>query len=131
MDCNQICNTRIKLNQFLREFLDHCFKDEDYIIKEQHLIEKLCGILNTNTNKTSVFYIDNDYSFSQIILYGNEWLMATLEITIFLFLLTLYDNYILAAAITFILSQLFMKIMKHNGRNNLSSKTLLDERFLM
>lgn len=57
MDWSQICNTRIKLNQFLREFLDHCFKDEDYIIKEHHLIEKLCGVLYTNINKTSVFYI--------------------------------------------------------------------------
>ncbi|KAI4498288.1 hypothetical protein M0802_006774 [Mischocyttarus mexicanus] len=131
MDWSQICNTRVKLNQFLREFLDHCFKDEDYIIKEQHLIEKLCGVLYKNTNKTSVFYIDNDYSFNQIILYGNEWLMGTLEITIFLFLLTLYDNYILATAVTFILSQLFIGIIKHNGRNNLSSKTLLDKRFLI
>ncbi|KAL2715557.1 meckelin [Vespula squamosa] len=131
MDWNQICNTRIKLNQFLCEFLDHCFKDEDYIIKEQHLIEKLCDILYTNTNKTSVFYIDNDYSFSQVILYGNEWLMGTFEITIFLFVLTLYDNYVLAATVTFILSQLFIVIIKYSGRKNLSSKTLLDERFLM
>ncbi|XP_035737901.1 meckelin-like isoform X1 [Vespa mandarinia] len=131
MDWNQICNTRVKLNQFLCEFLDHCFKNEDYIIKEQNLIEKLCDILYTNTNKTSVFYIDNDYSFSQVILYGNEWLMGTFEITIFLFVLTLYDNYVLAAAITFILSQLFIVIIKYSGRKNLSSKTLLDERFLM
>lgn len=57
MDWNHICNTRVKLNQFLCEFLDHCFKDEDYIIKEQHLIEKVCDILYTNTNKTSIFYI--------------------------------------------------------------------------
>nr|KAF7419794.1 hypothetical protein H0235_010091 [Vespula pensylvanica] len=131
MDWNHICNTRVKLNQFLCEFLDHCFKDEDYIIKEQHLIEKLCDILYTNTNKTSVFYIDNDYSFSQVILYGNEWLIGTFEITIFLFVLTLYDNYILAAAVTFILSQLIIVIIKYSGRKNLSSKTLLDERFLM
>lgn len=77
------------------------------------------------------FISDNDYSFSQVILYGNEWLMGTFEITIFLFVLTLYDNYVLAAAITFILSQLFVVIIKYSGRKNLSSKTLLDERFLM
>lgn len=57
--------------------------------------------------------------------------MGTFEITIFLFVLTLYDNYVLAAAITFILSQLFIIIIKYNGKKNLSSKTLLDERFVM
>ncbi|KAK2576307.1 hypothetical protein KPH14_005671 [Odynerus spinipes] len=131
MNWSQICDTRIKLNQFLCQFLDHYFKDEDYIIKEQNIIEKLCDILYTDTNQTSVFYIDNNYSFNRVMPYGNEGLIGTFEITIFLFALTLYDNYVLASTITFILSHLFIMIIKYSGRKNLSSKTLLDERFLI
>lgn len=63
--------------------------------------------------------------------YGNEWLMVTFEITTFLFTLTLYNNYILASAVTFILSHLFIIIIKYSGRKNVSGKTLLDERFLI
>lgn len=44
---------------FLMQFLDHCSESEDYIIKEQHILEKLCDVLFQDAKDKSVFYIGN------------------------------------------------------------------------
>lgn len=41
------------------QFLDHYSENEDYIIKEQHILEKICDILFVNAKDKSVFYIGN------------------------------------------------------------------------
>jgi len=38
-------------------FLDHCSENEDYIIKEQHILEKLWDIFFVDAKDKSVFYI--------------------------------------------------------------------------
>lgn len=55
----QNASTRFKLTEFLCKFVDHCFKDVDYVIKEQHFFEKLCNILFPHAEENSVFYIGN------------------------------------------------------------------------
>ncbi|XP_029672859.1 meckelin [Formica exsecta] len=55
----QLSETRSKVRLFLMQFLDHYSKNEDYIIKEQHILEKLCDILFVNAKDKSVFYIGN------------------------------------------------------------------------
>ncbi|XP_014480007.1 PREDICTED: meckelin [Dinoponera quadriceps] len=127
----QLNEMRSKVRTFLIQFLDHCSESEDYIIKEQHVLEKLCDVLCQDAKDKSVFYIDNNYSFSRVILYGNEWLLATFEITVFAFLLALYDTYVLACVTTVLLSQLFLIIIRCNVKRNLCNKSLLDKRFLM
>ncbi|EZA52526.1 Meckelin [Ooceraea biroi] len=127
----QLSETRSKVKLFLMQFLDHCSKDEDYIIKEQHILEKLCDIFVLDAKDKSVFYIDNNYSFNRVIVYGNEWLLATFETTVFAFFLALYDSYIFACAMTVLISQLFLIIIRCNVKRNLSKKSLLDKRFFM
>lgn len=56
---DQILDIRLKVKHFLSEFIDHCFKDEDYIIKEQHFLEKLFDITYINPKEKSIFYIGN------------------------------------------------------------------------
>jgi len=138
------------------QFLDHYSENEDYIIKEQHILEKLCDILFVNAKDKSVFYIgnikyqfliikkinkmiilinnfitDNNYSFNKMILYGNEWLLATFEITVFAFFLAMYNSYIFACITTVLVSQLFLIAIRCNVKRNLCNKSLLDKRFLM
>lgn len=66
-----------------------------------------------------------------MLLYGNEWLLATFEITVFAFFLALYDTYIFACLTTVLISQLFLIIIRCNVKRNLCNKSLLDKRFLM
>lgn len=138
------------------QFLDHYSQNEDYIIKEQHVLEKLCDILFVNAKDKSVFYIgkikyqsliikkinkisifidnfitDNNYSFNKVILYGNEWLLATFEITVFAFFLAMYNSYIFACVMTVLISQLFLIAVRCNVKRNLCNKSLLDKRFLV
>ncbi|KYQ46698.1 Meckelin [Trachymyrmex zeteki] len=127
----QLSETRSKIRLFLTQFLDHCLENEDYIIKEQHILEKLWDVLFVDAKDKSVFYIDNNYSFNKVVLHGNEWLLATFEITVFAFFLALYNSYIFACIATVIISQLFLMIIKCNVKRNLCNKSLLDKRFLM
>ncbi|XP_023287645.1 meckelin [Orussus abietinus] len=120
-----------KMRRFLTNFLDHCFKDLDYVTKERQFLEKLCGIEFTDTSDKSVFYIDNNHSFDHVIFYGNEWTLASFELTIFLFIELLWGNYILAVIITVILSQVLIMCTKFHDRQNVAKKTLIDERLLM
>jgi len=53
----QLFEIRSKIRLFLMQFLDHCLENEDYIIKEQHILEKLGDVLFINANDKSVFYI--------------------------------------------------------------------------
>lgn len=55
----QLSETRSKVRLFLMQFLDHCSTDEDYIIKEPHILEKLCDIFFLDAKDKSVFYIGN------------------------------------------------------------------------
>ena len=45
------------MKKFLRAFIDHCFKDLDYVIKERILVEKLCDVEVEKNDDQSTFYI--------------------------------------------------------------------------
>ncbi|KAJ8686793.1 hypothetical protein QAD02_022587 [Eretmocerus hayati] len=122
--------THLKMKKFLSAFVDHCFKDLDYTVKERLLVEKLCDIEMGKTDDQSVFYIDNSNSFDKVIFYGNEWTFGTFEYSLFIFVHAISANYILACMITLLISQLLLLIGRVNGKRNLSNKTLIDERFL-
>lgn len=127
----QNLNTQLKLKKFLCKFVDHCFTNIDYVIKEQHFIEKLCNVLYHYSEEKSVFYIDNNYSFDHVLFYGNEWLLATFEISIFISIIVLCKNCTLAASATTLVSMLLTAIVKRNRRKNLSNKELLNKEFLI
>ncbi|CAK9813687.1 TMEM67 [Anthophora plagiata] len=127
----RIFNARLKLKHLLCKFVDHCLKHEDYIIKEQHFFEKLFNIIFSCNEKKSIFYIDNNYSFNQVLLHGNEWLLATFEISMFTFIIVLCEDCIMAVTLTVLTSILLSIIIKHNGKRNLSNNTLLDKTFIL
>ncbi|XP_053976355.1 meckelin isoform X1 [Hylaeus volcanicus] len=126
----QSFNIQFKVKQFLCKFVDHCFKDVDYIIKEQHFFERLCNILFLHSKEKSIFYIDNNHSFDQILFYGNEWLLATFEMSLFTFMVVLCKDCLLAIIVTVSVSLLLIIIVKHNRLKSLSNNALLDKTFL-
>ncbi|KAL7291306.1 hypothetical protein TKK_0014909 [Trichogramma kaykai] len=123
--------THLKIKKFLTAFIDHCFKDLDYVIKERLLLEKLCDIEIGKNDDQSTFYTDNSNMFDRVIFYGNEWTLGTFEIALFIFVQALSEDYILACMVTLLMSQLIITICRIHGKSNLAKKTLIDERFLM
>lgn len=63
----QLSEIRSKMKLLLTQFLDHYSKNEDYIIKERHILEKLCDVLFIDAKDKSIFYIGNI-----IILFNNK-----------------------------------------------------------
>lgn len=74
-------------------------------------------------------FADNNYSFNQVLLYGNEWLLATFEISIFTLIIVLCNNSTLAIIVTILVSTLLTLIMKHNGKKNVNNNILLNRIF--
>ena len=100
-------------------------------MKERHFIEKLCDIEIIDVYEKSVFYIDNNYSFDRTMFYGNEWTLATFEISVFVLVLVLEGNYIIASIVTVFVAKIVNAIARFDGKRILANKTLIDERFLV
>ncbi|XP_015109545.1 meckelin [Diachasma alloeum] len=124
--------THLTIKKFLAGFLDHCFKNVEYTIKERHLMEKLLDteFMDSSRDK-SIFYIDKKYSFDQAIFYGNEWALATFEASVFVLILAFGGSYVFSAVTTIFLSSVIELAVKFDMKKNLASKTLIDERFLL
>lgn len=45
-----------KVIKFLSKFIDHCFKDLDYVVKDKLFIENLCDTEFVSSRDKSVFY---------------------------------------------------------------------------
>ncbi|XP_046748250.1 meckelin [Diprion similis] len=120
-----------KMKQFLTQFIDHCFKDLEYTVRDKQFLEKLLDIEFNEGIDRSIFYVDYNHSFDRIMFYGNEWMLVTFEITLFNFMEALFEDYTLAIIVTVFASQLLIICCKFNGKKNLAQKTLIDERFLL
>lgn len=74
---------------------------------------------------------DNSYCFDKVTFYGNEWLLATFEITVFVFAIVVYKECTFACIIVIIMSKSVLLIAKCFNKWNFGNKSLLDKRFLM
>ncbi|TWW79245.1 Meckelin Meckel syndrome type 3 protein -like protein [Takifugu flavidus] len=116
------------MNHFLGSFIDHAYSEMDYIVKDKQLFETLLGV---EPGEKSIFYNDEDFSFKDVLFYGNE---ATLLIfdTLFFCVVDLgAQSFVLAAVLTYVEQTIFSMIRQSLGRRNLINKTLVDNRFLI
>lgn len=78
-----------------------------------------------------MFYIDNGHSFDQVLFYGNEWTFFQLELALFLSVVLLSNDYLVAIVVVGIVYKMFEIVMNYLLKNNLAKKTLIDKRFLI
>ncbi|XP_062554627.1 meckelin isoform X2 [Armigeres subalbatus] len=125
--------TYYNVNRFFAAFVDHALKDLDYIIQERSILESIlnCEFQNYVTENKGVFYIDNGHSFDQVLFYGNEWTFFQLELALFLLVVLLSNDYLLAIIVVGIVYKAFEIVMNYLLKNNLAKKTLIDKRFLI
>ncbi|XP_054746873.1 meckelin [Anastrepha obliqua] len=121
------------LNRFLCAFIDHAIKDMDYIIKEKTFIEKRlnCECDYYLTESKGTFYIDDAKSFDQLLLYGNSLNSFVMELALLLAFYMLTLNLIAATVVVYLLNKLLQHIFQKWVHKNVTTKTSINQRFLM
>ncbi|KAM4704943.1 meckelin [Rhinophrynus dorsalis] len=119
------------MNKFLSSFIDHAFKDMDYYVKDKILLERILTMEFMEPLEKSIFYKDENHSFSDVLFYGNESTLLIFDTLFFSIVDITSQNFVLAAILTYLQQELFRLIRRSVGQKNLASKTLIDERFLI
>ena len=79
-----------------------------------------------------LFYNDDSRTFTDILLYGQEWSLLILNLLWFLVIDWLSNwNIILAATATYFLDILIVMVRDTLGKKNIAWKTMVDEKFLI
>ncbi|XP_067835444.1 meckelin [Heptranchias perlo] len=118
-------------NKFLGSFIDHALRDMDYIVQDKLLVERIIGMeLHEPIDKT-VFYNDENLSFTDVLYYGNEGTLLIFDTLFFCVVDLAAQNFVFAAFLTYVQQKVIQFIRHAAGRKNLAAKTLIDERFLL
>ncbi|XP_018427914.1 PREDICTED: meckelin-like [Nanorana parkeri] len=132
---NPILQQRIRtyytVNRFLSAFLDHVYKDLDYVVKNKLFLENVLNIEFQQAIDKSIFYNDDRYHFSRAVFYSNELILLLFDTLLFCIIDLGTQNFILATILTFVIQMLVKILRAQIGRKNLSSQTLVEESFLI
>lgn len=132
---NPMLQQRIKtyytINRFLSCFLDHVYKDMDYMVKDKLFLESIMDIAFQQPIEKSIFYSDDRYRFSCTLFYSNELVLLLFDTLLFCVIDLGTQNFVLATIITFVV-QMFVKILRSEiGKKNISMQTMVEENFLI
>ena len=79
-----------------------------------------------------LFYNDDSRTFTDILLYGQEWSLLLLNLLWLLVIDWLSNwNIILAATVIYFLDILIVMVRDSVGKKNIARKTMVDEKFLI
>ncbi|XP_054716868.1 meckelin-like [Uloborus diversus] len=130
VDIDRVANTHYMLNKFLSGFIEHSFKDLDYVVKDKVLLENIFDVECYEVADRGYFYNDDGRSFSSVLFYGNETVLLLFDVLLFSVIDLASSDFVLAAVLTFIFAKIIQAIRQSAGRRNLVRKALVDERFL-
>ncbi|GFW13235.1 hypothetical protein TNCV_4121341 [Trichonephila clavipes] len=130
VDIDRVANTHYMLNKFLSGFIDHSFKDLDYIVKDRVMLEYLLDIECYEVADRGYFYNDDGRSFSSVLFYGNESILLLFDVLLFSVIDIASSDYVLSMILTFVTAKAIQGLRRSAGRRNLVRKALVDERFL-
>ncbi|XP_042906064.1 meckelin isoform X2 [Parasteatoda tepidariorum] len=130
VDISRVANTHYMLNKFLSAFIDHSFKDIDYVVKDRVLLEYLFDIECFEVADRGYFYNDDGRSFSNVMFYGNESILLLFDVLLFTAIDIASTDFVLSAILTFLIAKVLQGLRRSAGRRNLVRKALIDERFL-
>ncbi|CAJ0937775.1 unnamed protein product [Ranitomeya imitator] len=134
-DKNPMLQQRIKtyytINRFLSCFLEHVYKDMDYLVKDKLFLESVLDVEFQQPIDRSILYTDDRFRFSRTLFYSNELVLLLFDTLLFCVIDLGTQNFVLATIITFVV-QTFVKILRSEiGRKNLSMQTMVEENFLI
>ncbi|MEE6500410.1 hypothetical protein FKM82_003772 [Ascaphus truei] len=127
----QRIKTYYTINRFLSSFLEHVYKDMDYVVKDKLFLEHILDMEFQQPIEKSVLYNDDRARFSRTLFYSNELVLLLFDTLLFCIIDLGTQNFVLATIITFIV-QKFVKVVRGQiGRKNLSKQTMVEEKFLI
>ncbi|XP_073411007.1 meckelin-like isoform X3 [Dendrobates tinctorius] len=132
---NPVLQQRIKtyytINRFLSCFLEHVYKDMDYLVKDKLFLESVLDVEFQQPIDKSILYADDRFHFSRTLFYSNELVLLLFDTLLFCVIDLGTQNFVLATIITFVV-QTFVKILRSEiGKKNLSMQTMVEENFLI
>ena len=116
-----------RLNKFLQKFIDNV---AEYEIRPAPFTQQYLGIAPTVTEK-SIFLIENDNSFKNVMLAGIEWTVMLFLLLLFVGIETETESPPIAAFTTILFDFIITAFMKVMGRSNIAKKSLIDNRFII
>ncbi|KAM3828808.1 meckelin-like [Vipera latastei] len=119
------------LNWFLVSFLEHRYKDMDYIVKDKFFSERVMDLEFQEPGDLSILYNDDGALFSRTLFYGHELLLLLFETLLFCAVDLGAQNFVLSAVVTFAVQKLVQVARDTLGRRNLAEKTLVEKQFLI
>ncbi|XP_038662201.1 meckelin-like [Scyliorhinus canicula] len=119
------------MNKFLSSFLEHAYKDMDYVVKEKLFLERILDFEFQRSDDRSFFYNDDRTLFSNVLYYGHELVLLLFDTLLFAVVDLGAQDFVLAAIITYLVQKILQLIRNAISRRNLATKTLVDERFLI
>ncbi|GCB74576.1 hypothetical protein scyTo_0003667 [Scyliorhinus torazame] len=119
------------MNKFLSSFLEHAYKDMDYVVKEKLFLERILDFEFQRSDDRSFFYNDDRTLFSNVLYYGHELVLLLFDTLLFAVVDLGAQDFVLAAIITYLVQKILQLIRTAISRRNLATKTLVDERFLI
>ncbi|XP_054856155.1 meckelin-like [Eublepharis macularius] len=119
------------LNHFLASFLEHRYKDMDYVVKDKFLLERILDIEFQEPGDVSVLYNDESALFGRALFYNHELTLLLFEALVFCAVDLGAQDFVLATIVTFVVQKLLQTLRDFSGKKNLAEKTLVENQFLI
>ncbi|XP_019391529.1 PREDICTED: meckelin-like isoform X1 [Crocodylus porosus] len=119
------------LNRFLSSFLEHAYRDMDYVVKDKFFLERVLDMEFQELGDMSVLYNDDRALFSRTLFYNNELALLLFDTLLFSVVDLGAQDFVLAAISTFLVQKVVEMVRNALGRRNLAAKTLVEKRFLI
>lgn len=85
--------------------LFQALRDLDYEVRDKQFAEALLDIEFSDVPGKAVFYIDNGHSFDNVLFYGNELTLFSMDLMVFCFFQVVTGDFLLAAIITALIAK--------------------------
>lgn len=132
---NEMDRQQIKehITNVIKEYIKNIqIHSHNYVINKSFL-HRLINLPPTDpiNNNLPYFFRDPNMNYCKIFYYGNEWYIVMYEMITFLFFNYMTDSPLVAIMITFLFNRILAQLRDIFGRRNISSKTMIDQRFLI
>ncbi|XP_048371113.1 meckelin-like isoform X3 [Sphaerodactylus townsendi] len=119
------------LNRFLTSFLEHRYKDMDYVVKNKFLLERILDVEFQEPGEVSVLYNDENALFGRVLFYNHELTLLIFETLVFCSVDLGAQDFVLGALVTLVVQKLAQILRGVLGKRNLAEKTLVEKQFLI
>nr|XP_032649662.1 meckelin-like isoform X2 [Chelonoidis abingdonii] len=93
------------LNRFLSSFLEHAYRDMDYVVKDKFFLERFMDMEFQEPVDMSILYKDASALFSRTLFYNNELALLVFNTLLFSVVDLGTQDFLLAAIITFVVQK--------------------------